>query len=345
MIADSSVGVSGSTNSARLNISEARIRGAGGFHLVHVNQDGPQLRLRAVNCTMQNCRFEDVNWDRSRGRLTLEDELILDTTKSRGHELVRIAYNRLTARFDEGRSYMLAEECFAGAMEVTRLNPQTSWWDRAWLTCYRATSAYGSNSLRALGWVIATWLTFGFLYALPFAGLKTASPSGDVGAVESLAPWGKRLLAGVFHSVQVSTLIADRAFVVTEPGGAVLSTIQPVAIAIPTALFLSPTPQGCTAAAGVTAAWLRRVGASRGGEDTPCCARGVRSAPAGSITVCHGLRRGGSPSTGNEAGSGAAGPSLSSPKRNDVEEFLPIRVESRDAGIVPESVHRPGRSA
>ena len=78
LIADSSVGVSGSTNSARLNISEARIRGAGGFHLVHVNQDGPQLRLRAVNCTMQNCRFEDVNWDRSRGRLTLEDELILD---------------------------------------------------------------------------------------------------------------------------------------------------------------------------------------------------------------------------------------------------------------------------
>ena len=191
-----------------------------------------------MNCTLHGCRFEDVNWDRSHGRLTLEDELGLNTAKSRGHELVRIAYDRLTARFDESRSYMLAEESFVGAMEVTRVNPRTSWWDRVWLTCYRATSAYGSNSRRALAWVLVMWLSFGVLYSLPFAGLDSVSVIAGTEAAESSATCGERLMSGLFHSAQVSMLTRDPVFAVTEPGGIVLSTIQPIAIAIPTALFL-----------------------------------------------------------------------------------------------------------
>lgn len=228
----------GSTELAILDMSEVRIRGTGGFHLVNVNNAVRPLCLKTLNSVLDGCRFEDVNWLQNRSRLVLYEETELAQGTGR-HELVKISYDRLTALFDDTRSYDLAEECFIGAMEMTRRNPHTSWWHRGWLSAYRCVSSYGTSYGRALGFLLATVILFAVFYATPIAGLVTSDrPQGPVsGSLPVTTPWD-RAVSGVLHSMQVSLFTRERSYQPTRSAGIVLTTIQPVPVAVFTALFL-----------------------------------------------------------------------------------------------------------
>jgi hypothetical protein len=234
LIDETAIGTEGGAEKG-LDVSEARIRSGGGFHLVQVNQAVNPLRLRAANCLLTGSRFEAVNWDRTHGRLTLADELAAREDGSPSYELVKIAYDRLTALFDATRSYDLAEESFVGAMEMARNNPHTSLFHRATLTAYRFASLYGTSYSRPLWLLLVLWLFFTFAYAA--TGLVPTSERQPQRPPVESSFWD-RFVAGGLHSAQVSLLTRDREYATTRRLGTVLTTLQPVPMAVTTAFLL-----------------------------------------------------------------------------------------------------------
>jgi hypothetical protein len=242
VIDECSVGVAASDassdNSAPiLDLSEVRIHDAGGFHLVNVNNAVQPLRLRVLNSLLDGCRFEDVNWFRIGGRLTLHEETELAAAAGR-HELVKISYDRLTALFDDTRSYDLAEECFIGAMEVARRNPRTGWWHRAWLNGYRAISRYGTRYDRALMWLILTIVAFAIVYASPVVELRPTDTGPTQGTVQAVSRTWDRLASGLLHSLQSALLARQPTYRPTYRLGLFLTAVEPVPVAVFSALFL-----------------------------------------------------------------------------------------------------------
>jgi uncharacterized protein YjbI with pentapeptide repeats len=160
-----------------------------------VNRGTPQgIRLRTKGCAFDDVKFQDVNWARPKSRLTLQDELDMKrepTSSESTHELVAIAYRQLINNFEKSRHYSLAEDCFCGAMEMTRCDPRNFLFSRyAWvlklyetrrlarwfgenvsvLSAYRFLSNYGSSYRRALVVLFCILILFSIL--LPFAGLQ-----------------------------------------------------------------------------------------------------------------------------------------------------------------------------
>ena len=89
-----------------------------------VNKDKPNgLRARFVNCPIEEVKFIDVHWHRPKGRIVLQDELDSASGRSKVYGLVTVAYRQLVNNFEKTRNYSLAEDCFIGAMAMTRLDP------------------------------------------------------------------------------------------------------------------------------------------------------------------------------------------------------------------------------
>jgi hypothetical protein len=151
------------------------------------------LRACFVNCEVEAVKFIDVHWHRYEGRMVLQDELDITSGESTDYGLVAVAYRQLVNNFEKNRNYSLAEDCFIGAMEMTRLNPanfllarwppakkfyENHMWARKlgeWfsvLNLYRLLSKYGSSYTRALGVLGVMFLALVLLF--PWLGLRMA---------------------------------------------------------------------------------------------------------------------------------------------------------------------------
>jgi hypothetical protein len=176
------------------------------FH--QVSQGKPfGFRARFLNCPIEEVKFIDVNWPRHKGRMVLQDELDVrfEPEKYADFELVAVAYRQLVNNFEKTRNYGLAEDCFIGAMEMTRLDPRNfilaRWppvgnlygyrWARKlgeWfsvLNLYRLLSKYGSSYTRALEVLGLIVLIHALLF--PLFGLQT-SGKPDSQALSLAAP-------------------------------------------------------------------------------------------------------------------------------------------------------------
>ena len=166
-----------------------------------VNKFSPVgLRACFANCPVEEVNFTDVHWHRHKGRIILQDELDIVSGESNGKKeygLVAVAYRQLVNNFEKVRNYGLAEDCFIGAMEMTRLDPRNFLFGRniamkkvyetsgvarrlgGWVSlvnAYRVLSNYGSSYTQALGTLGVLLLTFACFF--PVFGLHMAR-AGD----------------------------------------------------------------------------------------------------------------------------------------------------------------------
>jgi len=204
--------------------------------------------------------FVDTHWHQQHGRLVLQDELDLTQPRLPAkateraqtpvglHALVAIAYRRLINNFEKVRDYDLAEDCFVGAMEMKRLDPDhflfarwlrphyARWRWLRWLgahlsavNLYRWASYYGSSYVRAFE--VLLFLLFAFAAAFALAGLQPRQPPAPplapplVGlAGPAVVPYpsawvaaSKAYLAGCLHSLQVATFQRTTFYLPTNP--------------------------------------------------------------------------------------------------------------------------------
>ena len=176
-----------------------------------VNKNSLQgFRAKFLNCPVEQFEFTDVHWHKQWGRLVLQDEVELYASKrkkkrERGEKartgrsrtegtqrgiqlaleytLVAKLYRQLVNNFEKNRDYDLAEDCYVGAMEMQRLEPQGSLWTRSVLLLYKGLSNYGSSVPRAFLWVLFFVLVlFPALYS--FTGIRlvpgrSGTPAGN----------------------------------------------------------------------------------------------------------------------------------------------------------------------
>ena len=161
------------------------------IRFIQVNQEGRHgLRALFAGCNVEKVQFEDVNWNRERGRVVLQDEIDVRAKPKVATSYARVAitYCQLINNFDRARAYDLAEDCSIGAMEMKRLDSTQPIFVRGAVNIYRWASNYGSSYPRALGVLALMVLGFGLLYSLagltPRLGQTVLEPAGFIHAVE-----------------------------------------------------------------------------------------------------------------------------------------------------------------
>jgi uncharacterized protein YjbI with pentapeptide repeats len=203
------------------------------------------LRARFLNCEVEQIHLEDVRWHRRHGRMTLQDEIdvICDSKdwagkvdRSRGHELVAIAYRQLINNFDKVRSLDLAEDCYCGAMDMNRRNPHVPFLARLVLGIYKALSLYGGSYTRALMVLLFFLLVFAWIFSVPWLELQPAhSNPANVQMALSIA---RRYPAGLVHSLEVATFQRDTAYVLPLRRGRLAAIAEQILIPIQVGLLL-----------------------------------------------------------------------------------------------------------
>jgi WD40 repeat protein len=131
------------------------------------------VRMRLVNCNIEQAHFEDVNWHRESGRLVLQDELDIRRLyeNKASFELVIVAYRRLMRSYDDARAYDLAEECFRASLEMRVVDRRTDFVTRSTIATYGLASLYGGSYIRAVTILFA--LVFGvFPIVLAITGVS-----------------------------------------------------------------------------------------------------------------------------------------------------------------------------
>lgn len=214
-----------------------------------VNKDaGVGLRARFLNCDVEQIHLDDVHWHRRRGgRMVLQDELDVvegrktvagTTTECRRseHELVAIAYRQLINNFDKVRALDLAEDCFCGAMEMKRLDPNQTWLSRTVLSAYKIASSYGSSYVQAFFVLVAIVIAASVIFATPWLGLGPAQ--GNPGAVQMASSWLRRYPAGLFHSLEVATFQRDAVYYFAWRRGRLMVIAEQTLVPIQVALLL-----------------------------------------------------------------------------------------------------------
>ncbi len=225
------------------------------FYRVNQKEGAPGLRARFVNCRVEGVQFADVRWHRQGGRMVLQDELDLTGPAPRpAHELVASAYRQLVNNFEKERAYDLAEDCKIGAMEMKRLDPKNflfaNWleayyerwrWLR-WLgenvsvaSLYRLTSHYGTSYTRALLVLLGLLILFALLFALPWSAIERDKPSVAPQPVLGVL---HRLVAGLFHSLEVAAFQRDSLYGVPTRFGRLASILETILVPAQLALFL-----------------------------------------------------------------------------------------------------------
>jgi uncharacterized protein YjbI with pentapeptide repeats len=220
------------------------------FHRVNKDVDNG-LRLRSLNCDIEEVSFRDVRWNKSNGRLVLEDELdVLNAPKDEQrdnsrHELVAVIYRQLVKNFEKTRSYDLAEDCFRGEMRMKQKHPDQPKFSRFMVWMYGLMSQYGSSYTRALTWLVAFIVLFGLL--LPFAGVRLNAATSANPPAADVFRWPrptkktdllKTAVAGFWASLAVATFQKSPAY---EPGTPIakhLATTEVVLVSSQFALFL-----------------------------------------------------------------------------------------------------------
>ncbi len=206
----------------------------------------PGFRVRFINCPIETVQFEDVRWQRKVGRMVLQDELDVlphggswhewyRVMKEDRYELVTIAYRRLVRNFDGSGSFDLAEDCYCGSLEMTRLDPVRPWFVRRLLNIYRWASFYGSDYERAFLVLLGLLVIFGISFAGLPVGLHESGTAQNLGS--ELAA-GHRLLAGIFHSLEVATFERDTLYITANVLGKLISIGETILLPTQLALFL-----------------------------------------------------------------------------------------------------------
>lgn len=213
----------------------------------------PEIYFRAyfLDSPVERIVLEDINWFRQNRRLTLQDEINVhrDYESRRQHpdelsyikpdfELTKITYLRLVNNFERTRQYDLAEDCFIGAMEMKRLDPNQPRGARYVAELYRFASEYGSNYTRAVVVLFGLLGFFGILYSLPGFGL---TPTSDMAFLEgpyleSGYSW-QRLLDGILYAFEVITFTREPTFTVTNYLGKAVRIAETILIPGQLALF------------------------------------------------------------------------------------------------------------
>jgi len=232
-----------------------------------VNQENPAdqvsgskpegFRVRFIECDVRDVHFDAVHWNQKKNRMVLEDEFELALARGLTYrllrllwnlaadrekilpedryELVSLTYRQLVSNFERDGSYELAEDCYIGALEMMRLDPARPKFVRIILTLYRWASNYGSNYSRAFSGLVVLIALSGVLYALPPAGLATTGASGS--SLRSVMGW-HRVLAGLFHALEIASFQRDTLYSATTIFGRLISVFASILLPSQLALFL-----------------------------------------------------------------------------------------------------------
>jgi hypothetical protein len=219
------------------------------------------LRARFLHCEIEQFDFTDVHWYKLGNRIALQDEIDLSGRYYPEYELVAKAYRQMVNNLDKARAYDLAEDCFIGAMEMKRQNPENHFGGLHWLSVvnlYRLLSKYGSSYTRAFGALVVFLMLFALLF--PAFGLRMAGdsyffPGGQTGAPFSAQvptiSWGLALTnpqrnqelwrtfkTGIWASLEVATFQRDPSLKPADSWGRRLAVIEDIAIPGQVALLL-----------------------------------------------------------------------------------------------------------
>jgi hypothetical protein len=229
----------------------------------HANKNSSTgLRLRMLNCNMEEVEFEDVRWHRHLGRRVLQDELdVMGESGSareepeKRHELVAIAYRRLANMFEKSRAYDIAEDFSVGAMAMGRLDPENFLFARRlaphyrkrgflhWLGenvsalgIYNFASHYGSSYRRAFAVLLFVVLIFGVAFSL--SDLESTRKSSGADSTNLLVKVSERYLGGFFHSLEIAAFRRDTYYVATSRSGRILVVLESVLVPSQLALLV-----------------------------------------------------------------------------------------------------------
>jgi uncharacterized protein YjbI with pentapeptide repeats len=227
------------------DFTNARFESPNKVWLTQVNRGpAPGLRVRFVNCDVERIHLEDVRWHRRAGRMVLQDELDIDLgykerlgqrCESPGHELVAIAYRQLIDNFDKVRSLDLAEDCYCGAMDMTRRNLGVPLVSRCVLAVYKVLSSYGSSYARALLVLVLFVLAFASVFSAPWTGLRPARDNpANVRMADSFL---RRYPAGLIHALEVATFQRDTMYGLPARPGRLATIAEQVVIPIQAGLL------------------------------------------------------------------------------------------------------------
>lgn len=191
----------------------------------------------------------DVNWHRQDGRMMLQDELdIVEPVKSdanakpaeerlpsKPYELVAIAYRQLISNFEKVSAYDLAEDCWCGAMEMKRIDPNQPIPSRVMASLYRLASKYGTSYQHALAILGLLVLIFVLLFSVidirPNPTLQSLSPSSPVNSI-------KALKAGLVHALEVATFQRQPRYLSANLYGHCFEMLEQLLLAVQVPLVL-----------------------------------------------------------------------------------------------------------
>ena len=227
------------------DFTNARFESPNKVWLTQVNQGAAQgLRARFVNCDVERIHLEDVRWHRRAGRMVLQDELDIGVGyreqlgqrhESPGHELVAIAYRQLIDNFDRVRSLDLAEDCYCGALDMTRRNPGVPLLSRGVLAIYKVLSSYGGSYARALLVLVLFILAFASIFSAPWTSLR---PARDNPAnVQMADSFFRRYPAGLVHALEVATFQRDTVYSLPTRNGRLAAIAEQMVIPIQAGLL------------------------------------------------------------------------------------------------------------
>jgi uncharacterized protein YjbI with pentapeptide repeats len=232
------------------------------FHRVNrgdIRQDAEKrdykaLCLDLLGANVAEVTFTDVHWLRTSGRITLYDEVRVRESSGRiynlgrkvfnrfnlfpkvrrttDHALVAAAYHALMRSFDASWQVELAEDCYVGAMEMTRLDPAQPAFQRFVLRIYRTISLYGSSYRRTFAMLTVLLVAFAAAFAMPQAGLVDTAGHTAAGST-----W-EALRNGMMHSIETATFQRDTWHKTITGFGRVMEILESVLVPSQLALFL-----------------------------------------------------------------------------------------------------------
>lgn len=114
-------------------------------------RDADLRKCRFLGTDLRKAEITGAEWPEIGHRRGVHDEVapLKMNEKREWHHIERL-YRELKQNYEDRRDYERAGDFHYGEKEMRRLNPQTSWGVRLWLTLYWLASGYGERWLRPL---------------------------------------------------------------------------------------------------------------------------------------------------------------------------------------------------
>jgi len=141
------------------------------------------------------------------------------------------AYRRLVISFELARDYESAEDCYVGAMEMTRRDPAQGKIVRVVLYCYQLASHYGSSYTRALGMTVVLMVLFGLAMSVTGVSAEGVQTEASLDGLKGLG-------AAIYHSLEVATFQRRVSYVEISQAGRFVALLESVLVPSQFALFL-----------------------------------------------------------------------------------------------------------